>query len=1167
MIRRIQALLIILFISSAGFTYSQSCANYTVTRNTGTSYSSISGLNPSFFSWRNTASNQDDDNRSYQEPIGFDFWYLGVRYTQFSANLNGTIDFSSSTSDGNNGGNGPYGPNYNNVFSTAGKTMLALAPLYDDLWTAGSGTAPVATSIFFQTSGTAPNRVLTIEWQNFDKWNSSTGSLNFQVKIYETTGVIEFLYGNMTAGSTAHTYTCGINGTWASGAPTVAQLLTQQTANTTAFSNTPQNSLATLPASNSKLTFTPPVPGGVPTGLSFSAISKTGMTVNWTDNANNEVGYVIYHSMDNIDFIYAGETTANATSAVITGLLPSTTYYWKVHAVTEGDLGSSLTGTQATLPAGTITSVVSGNWLTKSTWDCNCIPTAGDDVTIANGHTVTLNGNGITNKLTVGQGVSGQLIIGNNSTGRTLTIDSDLVIHTGAVFTTGATSATHTLIIDDDIINNGTFDLAPTSARVCNVSFMNNTDSDQVVSGAGSMARFNRITVNMLSSANKVEITASNFSAASNFLTLTNGSFKLSTPASVVPFTGNATIPLPTGIWLNHSGATMSTTGGNITLIGFVKITAGTFDVGNSANNNLTFDGGSLTMQGGSMNIAGRMDKLGLTALTNFTMSAGTLTVATVGSTTTGIAPFSITETNSSFNMSGGTIIIRHPGAGNLGYVNTGGNIGTVSGGVVQIGDNLTSAGQTFHINSSIPIPNLVISNGVAVTAQIAVNPLIVYGNITINSGTLDANNLNIDLDGNFINNGNFISGNGTFLIDGTLDQTLGGSASTTFNNLTVNTTALVTQTSSVAVNGTLTLTAGKIAIGNYNLTIAGSGSISGGSASGYIIATGSGSLLQQVAGGSSKIFPVGTTSDYMPATVVLTGASTPDNISVRVKGNAYSLGETGMTKTTNAVSGTWVIDEAVPGGSNATLTFQWPQVLEMSGFNRSFSRLAHFTAGAWEYGGSDISASGTNPYSVTRSGFTSFSPFAVSMFDALPVTWLSFNGRQEKLNNYLYWTTADQVNNAYFEVQVSVNGFDFESIGRVPGAINAHSVEEYYFIHENVKTPLTYYRIRQVDIDGRFSYSTIVKIEHSNISFDLLQLAPNPVISKATLSGLSAIAQQIKVKIFNWAGQPAYSQNLQLQKGYNAFNINLSRLAAGIYVLETLDENGEKQILKFVKY
>ena len=185
--------------------FSQSAANYSVTRTTGITYTSIAGTGTSNFNWRNTTSNQNDDNRSYPEPIGFDFWYLGVRYTTISANLNGTLDFSASTSDGNNGGTGPYGPNHGPLFSTGGQTMLALAPIYADLMTANFGAAPIASSIIYKVSGSAPNRVLTVEWMNFDEWNSPVNSpaasFSFQVKIYETTGVIEFVYGTMNAGA------------------------------------------------------------------------------------------------------------------------------------------------------------------------------------------------------------------------------------------------------------------------------------------------------------------------------------------------------------------------------------------------------------------------------------------------------------------------------------------------------------------------------------------------------------------------------------------------------------------------------------------------------------------------------------------------------------------------------------------------------------------------------------------------------------------------------------------------------------------------------------------------------------------------------------------------------------------------------------------------------
>jgi len=246
-----------LFISNNIF--SQSCANYAVTRTTGITYSTIAGTGTSAFIWRNTASNQNDDNRSYQVPIGFDFWYLGVRYTNISASLNGVIDFSSSTSQGNlPSGSSLYGSHWSNQFSSGGAngTMLALAPMYGDLWTTGGGTTAIATSLVYKLSGTIPNRVFTVEWINFDHWNSPDNSpyasYNFQIKIYETTGIIEFVYGTMTGvggGSYPLQYACGINNYWTpAAAPNPVRLLTQRFANTATFWSTATNNLTTVPA-------------------------------------------------------------------------------------------------------------------------------------------------------------------------------------------------------------------------------------------------------------------------------------------------------------------------------------------------------------------------------------------------------------------------------------------------------------------------------------------------------------------------------------------------------------------------------------------------------------------------------------------------------------------------------------------------------------------------------------------------------------------------------------------------------------------------------------------------------------------------------------------------------------------------------------------------------
>lgn len=812
-------LFVILFLLLPTHSFSQSCANYTVTRTTGITYTTIAGTGTSAFIWRNTASNQNDDNRSYAVAIGFDFWYLGVRYTNISATLNGAVDFSTSTADGNlPSGSSPYGSNWSSQFSSGGAngTMLALAILYGDLWTSNGGTTAIATSLVYKLSGAAPNRVLTVEWINFDHWNSPTNSpyasYNFQVKIYETTGVIEFVYGTMTGvagGSYPLQYACGISNYWTpAAAPTAAQLLTQQTANTTTFNNTPKNNLTTIPASNSQLTFTPPTPTAAPTGLSFTAVAQTGMTLNWTDNASNENAYVIYNSTDNINFSFVSQVAAGSVSAAITGLLSGITYYWQVYAVTEGASSSALTGTQATLAPVTYYSL-GGNWSVAATWSTvGCggvaaasIPGTGDNVVICDATTVTLDVNAVCNLLTVGGGLTGQLTIGNDATVRTLTVNTDVIINAGATMTIGATAATHLMTLGGNLTNSGTLNLAPTATRVCNITF--NKNGNQTISGAGATTNFNLITLNMgTSNANVLDITSTNFTVLpTNFLTLTNGTFKLSTSTAVLtPFTGAVTMPLSTGLWLNNSGATMST-GATVTLYGYVRATAGTLNIGNASDENLTSYGGTITIDGGTLNIAGRLDRAGLTILTYLTISSGTLTVATLGSTTAGAAPFRMDETGSTFNMSGGTIIIERPGAGNLGYVNTGGTVGTVSGGTLQIGDASTPAAQTILINASVSIFNLVVSNGVAVTAQLS-NNLTVLNNVTINSGTFNlvTYTANRTVVGGSLTN----AAGATLKLAGSTGGQTGSNFPLNFTTITLNATSTVEYNSATTVNQTV---------------------------------------------------------------------------------------------------------------------------------------------------------------------------------------------------------------------------------------------------------------------------------------------------------------------------------------------------------------------------
>ena len=794
--------------------------NYTVTRQTGITYNSIAATGNAVESWRTTNISDNsyyDDNRSNPVPIGFDFWYDGSRYTQFSVSTNGYIDFDASNWNGGSGAiqqYNPYGP-YSTDFvdptrsapAGAAGTVTALAPFYFDL-TTWQTTVPLGNSIKYQLSGTAPTRVLTIEWINMSCWVHTEDVLYFQVKLYESTGVIEYNYGTMSGTielEAGFGYVTGINAPSISpNPPTAAQLLCLQTANTNTFSNTQQYQLLTMPQSNSKYTFTPNIPA-TPTSLNFSNVTSSSMRLTWLDNADNELGYTIYRS-DNggATYTFIRQLAAGSTYSDEPGLTANNTYYWKVYAFTEGGLSSALSGSYATPPAVGFISAQTGNWNTGATWVGGVVPTPNADVTIANGHVVTLDVNASLNSLTVGQGAGGTLHIGNNVTARTLTISGGLIINNGATLdvNTAFAQTGHAITLSGNLINNGVLNLGPNASSAAGIIF-NKTSGTQTISGTGTTTNFYSMNVNVgTTSSDILEVTTSNFSSLSaGFLTLTNGTFKVSTGATITPFSVSQTIPSTAGLWINNSSAVVSTTGGDLSVVGILRITTGTLNIGNAADNRLIYSGGTITIEGGAVNVAGRIERSNLTTIINFNMSGGVLTVPTVGSTSTTVSPFELTVIGSTFTWSNGSIIIQREGgsgAQDLGYVNTLTSF-TVTGGTLQIGNPATPAAQTMNINSSPSIYNILVNNTNA--TAVLVGNITILGNMTVTSGALET------------------TLNGLANFNGTVAQNITSISPITFNNLTLNNSTGLSVSNSITVTCTLTLTNGVLSIGGNTLT------------------------------------------------------------------------------------------------------------------------------------------------------------------------------------------------------------------------------------------------------------------------------------------------------------------------------------------------------------
>ncbi len=1157
---------------------SQSCANYTVTRTTGITYTTISGAGANSFVWRSlTGGATYDDNRSIFTPIGFDFWYLGIRYTTFCASTNGFIDFSTSTNVGTAGG--AYGPANGNEFSVGGTggTMLALAPIYDDLWPSGQGVSPLATSYIYNTSGTAPNRVLTVEWIGMEKWKAAPywatpPSLNFQVKIYETSGRIEFVYGTMTQGSATFDYACGINNFWTpAAAPTASQLSSQQTANTTTFNNTPQNALNTVPASSTMIQFTPPAPSAAPSALSFSNVAKTSMDLFWSDNASNELGYVILNSTDNINFTFVNQLAAGSTSAAVSNLLSGTTYYWRVHAVTEGDLGSAATGTQATAATGTIVSVATGNWNTPATWNCTCVPTAGDNVTIANTHVVTLDVNGNCFNLTVGQGASGQLTLGNNATARNLVIGGNLTIQNGATVINGAANATHQMTVTGNIVNNGTLNLSITANRLCNLTM--NRNGNQTISGSGATSFFNRIIMNMgTSSANVLEISTSTFAVRpTNFLTLTNGTFKLSAPSgSITPFTGATTLSTSTAIWLNHAASTLLF-GNSITLISYLRVSAGTMNIGDAANENLIVNGGTVTIDGGNMNVAGRLSRNGLTSCVDLEFSSGNLVLGTSGSTTGGEALFRVDEQGSVFNMTGGSFTLRRSGASNLGFVNTSTTNVTVSGGTVFLGDASSPASQTITINSSAPMHNLSIGTGVAVTASLLTNSLTVNNHLSIVSGSLISNNLSTSLGGDWLNNGGYTAGTASVVFNGSSAQSISGTSSTTFNHLTISNTSTsgVTCSNSITVTGSLTLNSGRLNTSPSNiLSLTSTAGSTQGNATSFV----NGPMLKT--GNTAFIFPTGCNAKWARIGI---SAPTSVNTFYAEYHDTPFMSTTMMAATPTPVLNNvskieyWNLDRWV-GTGNCQVTLYWEDAAfsDINDCTGTDLRIAHWSTplSRWENNNNSVTTAGTCTGSsagsiTTNAVVTAFSPFTFgslsSLVNPLPIELIRFNGvLNEAGETELEWETATERNNDYFTLERSQNGRDFEQLAIIDAAGNSNQNRSYAHKDPSPFTGTNYYRLKQTDFDGSFTYAKLISVvKEQGREFKVF---PNPSSEQTVLLTLSGdLSAEILIQMYDASGRAVYNQTVKNTNSESYLSVPLTlqnELLPGVYQIRALSGN-----------
>jgi hypothetical protein len=177
------------------------------------------------------------------------------------------------------------------------------------------------------------------------------------------------------------------------------------------------------------------------------------------------------------------------------------------------------------------------------------------------------------------------------------------------------------------------------------------------------------------------------------------------------------------------------------------------------------------------------------------------------------------------------------------------------------------------------------------------------------------------------------------------------------------------------------------------------------------------------------------------------------------------------------------------------------------------------------------------------------------------PVELMYFEVRKRSEKVELAWGTAVETNNDYFLVERSSDGVNYQSVGKVEGFGTSLERRNYTFTDENPLPGLAYYRLRQVDKDGAFEFSSVVSVLNRNEH--ILGVYPNPGKDWFTLSGLTPEAA-MQVRVFDLMGRVVYEQNSV--EGSNTLRLDLGNLKDGAYLIQVSGDEGYQQHLRIVK-
>ncbi len=456
----------------------------------------------------------------------------------------------------------------------------------------------------------------------------------------------------------------------------------------------------------------------------------------------------------------------------------------------------------------------------------------------------------------------------------------------------------------------------------------------------------------------------------------------------------------------------------------------------------------------------------------------------------------------------------------------------------------IIASGHTVTLDGNITLKNLTIKTG----------------------GTLDVDIVNdyaISISGAWIDSGAFNEHQGSVIFNGTAAQSITTSDGERFYNLEINNSSgIIMQDSVMIITNILTLTIGNIVLGanilemDTNSSIAGSPGVSS-----YIQADGTGVMRKFFTTTGSFTFPVGDIDEYSPLIFDLNSATFggDDFIAVRVTDAKHP----NMTLV-NYITRYWTLKSGGFPAINYDITYFYLQIDVVGTESDLYTK--KYNSSTWT--SYDAVNAATN-MATSSSGITAKPnnhTFTAGGANPLPIELLNFSAKPYNNVVEIIWSTATEVDNAYFSLERSANSSDFEVIQTVKGAGNSYTQLDYSVIDEIPLPGTSYYRLKQTDFNGNYFYSPMVSVDFKNSLGPEFKVFPNPSTGEnITISMIGATEEELEILIYNSVGVMVYSDVIEFNNGIVSSNINLSnKFAPGNYFVigQTRKEIFKKKLI-----